>query len=105
MKRQKSTPLIRSVRKLKTLMHSWRVHSSVSTRLKQRWCSFFHKQMGKKRFLVDEEITEDYTVRCRRTMACASEDDIDKRAEIFIAKFRRQLSLERIAYSEPKYII
>lgn len=54
---------------------------------------------------MDEEITEDYMVRCRRTMASASEDDIDKRAEIFIAKFRRQLSLERIAYSEPKYII
>jgi len=61
--------------------------------------------MNQQRFLVDEEITEDYMLRCRTTMACASEDDIDKRAEIFIAKFRRQLSLESIAYSETKYII
>ncbi|ESW09116.1 hypothetical protein PHAVU_009G101400 [Phaseolus vulgaris] len=105
MNREKSTPPIRQmhrfIKKLKTLMHSWRVHSGVSTSLKQRCCSLFHKQMGKQRFLVDEEITEDY----RRTISCASEDDIDKRAEVFIAKFRRQLRLERIAYSEPNYVV
>jgi len=81
------------------------VHSGVSTGLKQRWCSLFHKQMSKQRFLVDEEIIEGNMVQYRRTIACASEDDIDKRAEVFIAKFWGQLSLERIAYSEPKYII
>lgn len=48
------------------------------------------------RFLEDEETTEDHMVQYRRAISCVSEDDIDKRAEAFIANFRRQLSLERI---------
>ncbi|TKY74635.1 hypothetical protein E2542_SST03398 [Spatholobus suberectus] len=111
MDRQKSSPLLRqllrSMKKLKSLMHSWRVHSisSVSRKLKQRWCRLFNKQMGMQRFLEDEEINGDHVVHYRRTTRYVSEDDIDKRAEAFIANFRRQLSLERIVYSEPKYYI
>nr|KYP57231.1 hypothetical protein KK1_003489 [Cajanus cajan] len=102
METHKSSPLIRqfvrSMKKLKSLIRSWRMHSSVSRSLKQRWCKLFHKQMGMQRFLEDEEIN-------RRTISYVSEDDVDKRAEAFIANFRRQLSLERIVYSEPKYYI
>lgn len=87
-------------------MHSWRMHSSVSRSLKKRWFRLFSKQMGMQRFLEDEETTEDHMVQYRRAISCVSEDDIDKRAEAFIANFRRQLSLERIFnYSEPKFYI
>ncbi|KAG5018714.1 hypothetical protein GLYMA_06G076800v4 [Glycine max] len=111
MDRQRSSPLIRqllrSMKKLKSLMHSWRMHSSVSRSLKKRWFRLFSKQMGMQRFLEDEEITdEDHTVQYKRTISCVWEDDIDKRAEAFIANFRRQLCLERIVYySQPKCYI
>lgn len=59
------------------------------------------------RFQGDEQINRDriHTVQYRRTMSYnyASEDDIDIRAEIFIANFRRQLSLERRVSWEPRY--
>lgn len=107
---QNSSPLIRqllkSMKKLKSLVHSWRMHSTVSRSLKQRWCRLFNKQMGMQRFLEDEETTEDHMVQYRRAISCVSEDDIDKRAEAFIANFRRQLCLERIVYySQPKCYI
>ncbi|KAL2346844.1 hypothetical protein Fmac_000844 [Flemingia macrophylla] len=109
METHKSSPLIRqfvrSMKKLKSLIHSWRLHLSESRSLKQRWCKLFHKQIGMQSFLEEEEINDDQKVQYRRTISYVSEDDIDKRAEAFIANFRRQLSLERIVYSEPKYYI
>ncbi|KAK7351438.1 hypothetical protein VNO77_10906 [Canavalia gladiata] len=108
MDKQKSSSLIRqlqrSMKKLKSLLHSWRVHSNVSTSLKQRFCRLFNKQMSLQRFLEDEQMVRDHVVQYRRTISYVSEDDIDRRAEIFIANFRRQLSLEKIVYSEPSII-
>jgi hypothetical protein len=54
--------------------------------------------MSLPRFQDDEKINRDdnMILQNRRTIIYDSEDDdIDKRAEIFIANFRRQLSLER----------
>ncbi|KAL5190139.1 hypothetical protein HKD37_04G009657 [Glycine soja] len=71
---QNSSPLIRqllkSMKKLKSLVHSWRMHSTVSRSLKQRWCRLFNKQMGMQRFLEDEETTEDHMVQYRRAISC-----------------------------------
>ncbi|KAF5749428.1 hypothetical protein HS088_TW04G01397 [Tripterygium wilfordii] len=39
-----------------------------------------------------------------RTQSYASEDDIDKRAELFIANFHRQLRIERQISLELKYL-
>ncbi|CAL5375253.1 unnamed protein product [Camellia sinensis] len=38
-----------------------------------------------------------------RTSSCLSEDDIDKRAEMFIANFHRQLQLDRQISLELRY--
>jgi hypothetical protein len=100
MYKQKSSPLIlqlqRAVKKLNYLL---RVHSNfVSKNVKQRWRSLFCNQMSLPRFQDDEKINRDdnMILQNRRTIIYESEDDdIDKRAEIFIANFRRQLSLER----------
>jgi hypothetical protein len=100
MYKQKSSPLIlqlqRAVKKLNYLL---RVHSNiVSKNLKQRWCRLFCNQKSLRRFQDDEKINRDdnMILQNRRTIIYELEDDdIDKRAEIFIANFRRQLSLER----------
>jgi hypothetical protein len=103
MYKQKSSPLIlqlqRAVKKLNYLL---RVHSNfVSKNVKQRWRSLFCNQMSLPRFQDDEKINRDdifikMILQNRRTIIYESEeDDIDKRAEIFIANFRHQLSLER----------
>jgi hypothetical protein len=43
------------------------------------------------------------TTEIQRARSFASDDDIDKRAEIFIANFRRHLRLERQASLERSY--
>lgn len=42
--------------------------------------------------------------RIERTTSCPSEDDIDKRAEMFINNFRRRLVMERQASLQLRYV-
>ncbi|KAL8096158.1 hypothetical protein AgCh_037200 [Apium graveolens] len=42
--------------------------------------------------------------RIERTSSCPSEDDIDKRAEMFINNFRRRLVMERQASLQLRYL-
>lgn len=42
--------------------------------------------------------------RIERTASCPSEDDIDKRAEMFINNFRRRLVMERQASLQLRYL-
>lgn len=42
--------------------------------------------------------------RIERTTSCPSEDDIDKRAEMFINNFRRRLVMERQASLQLRYL-
>lgn len=58
------------------------MNSNVSKNVKQKWCTFDDD---------GENVNRDHIVEKNYNL----EDDIDIRAEIFIAKFRRQLSLER----------
>jgi hypothetical protein len=100
MYKQKSSPLILQLqRAVKKLNYLFRVHSNiVSKNVKQRWRRLFCNQMSLPRFQDDEKINRDdnMILQNRRTIIYELEDDdIDKRAEIFIANFRRQLSLER----------
>ena len=39
----------------------------------------------------------------QRTISCPSDDDIDKRAEMFISNFRRQLNMERQISLQLRY--
>ncbi|KAK7283035.1 hypothetical protein RIF29_12244 [Crotalaria pallida] len=95
--------LRRAVKKLKSLLHCWRVHSSVSSESSKKSLStLFNNQMGLQNFVEDEEINKDHTMKYIETPSYAAEDDIDKRAEIFIANFRRHLWLERQASLERK---
>lgn len=104
MHKQKSSLIIRQlnrvVKKLKSKLHSTRVHSK---NVKQRCFGLFdnNRIMSLQRFQEDDEqINKQY----RRTISYASEDDdIDKKAEIFIANFRRQLRLERRVSFELQY--
>lgn len=41
--------------------------------------------------------------RIERTISCSSEDDIDKRAELFINNFKRQLLMERQVSLQLRY--
>jgi hypothetical protein len=97
MHRHKLSPLIRQLhRVVKKLNSLLRVNSNiVSKNVKQRWCSLFGNHMVLRRLQDDENINMDNMVQNRRTLSYDSEDDVDRRAEIFITKFRRQLSLER----------
>ncbi|KAK1366825.1 hypothetical protein POM88_042386 [Heracleum sosnowskyi] len=44
------------------------------------------------------------STRIERTASCPSEDDIDKRAEMFINNFRRRLVMERQASLQLRYL-
>ncbi|CAJ2643375.1 unnamed protein product [Trifolium pratense] len=103
MYKQKSSPLIlqlqRDVKKLKYLL---RVHSNiVSKNVKQRWRSLFCNRKSLRRFQDDEKINRDNNMilQNRTVIYDYEDDDIDKRAEIFITNFRRQLSLERRVFA------
>ncbi|KAK4266292.1 hypothetical protein QN277_027237 [Acacia crassicarpa] len=93
-----------AVKKMRLLLALYRrVYSSVvrrrrtSLKLSQRWRSFSNG--GARAFQYDSESS---TIRGRRRRSYYDgwdeddgEDDIDQRAETFIANFRHQLSLER----------
>jgi len=97
MHKHKLSPLIRQLQRVvKKLNSLLRVNSNVvSKSVKQRWCRLFGNHMVSRRFQDDENINMDNMIQNRRTLSYDSEDDVDKRAEIFITKFRHQLSLER----------
>ncbi|KAF7837347.1 cotton fiber protein [Senna tora] len=85
-----------AVKKMQLLLRLWRVHSSLSIKTRssssplRRWRSFSNDGERRRRRTSYygyswEEDDDDYNEK----------DDINKRAENFIANFRRQLSMER----------
>ncbi|KAL1300885.1 hypothetical protein AAHE18_18G213700 [Arachis hypogaea] len=112
MSKQKCSPIIiQFQKKLRSILHYLRRmhYSSSSSVSKQRWWRLFNNNtMSFKSFIEDEQIKSDRMEKYRTTIiSYASEDDdddINQRAEVFIANFRRQLSLERrVCYWEPKF--
>ncbi|KAI4316217.1 hypothetical protein L6164_024216 [Bauhinia variegata] len=100
--------LKRAVKKLKFLLALWRMPSNshvaaAGAICKQRWCRFNHGRSLQSCFNNDEfESNRKYKIREYTSTTWHEysdrdndEIDVDKRAETFIANFRRQLTLER----------
>ncbi|KAJ7955767.1 DUF761 domain-containing protein [Quillaja saponaria] len=108
--------LRRAVEKVRLLLafnimgHNWRIASMLRRgSLSKRQLSF-NDRPGL-RLCTEESDTEDSDSGLdssshgglQRTTSYPSEDDIDKRAEMFIANFRRQLQMERQISLELRY--
>ncbi|GAV59593.1 DUF761 domain-containing protein [Cephalotus follicularis] len=101
--------LRRAVKKVKILMnlnlHRWRLASMIGSSSSKRRLSF-NDRPGLRACITDID-TESYdsgsSRGLHRTTSYASEDDIDKRADLFIANFHRQLQFERQVSLELQY--
>ncbi|KAK8560889.1 hypothetical protein V6N13_026324 [Hibiscus sabdariffa] len=97
--------LRRVVKKVKLLLSldtsRWRVASMLggaSRRLS------FGDRPGLRACVDDGNESDDCSSRLARTTSYQSEDDVDKRAEMFIANFHRQLQIERQVSLQLKYL-
>ncbi|XVE98752.1 hypothetical protein REPUB_Repub03eG0135700 [Reevesia pubescens] len=101
--------LRRVVKKVKILlnfnMNQWRIASVIGASRSSRRLSFTDRPGL--RACADDCDSDDsgsYSRRLSRTTSYLSEDDIDKRAEMFIANFHRQLRIERQVSLQIKYL-
>ncbi|CAK7337599.1 unnamed protein product [Dovyalis caffra] len=102
--------LRRAIKKIKFIlnldMNRWRLASVIGAASSRRRQLSFNDRPGL-RGCADIEDTESEdsgsSKGLRRTISYPSEDDIDKRAEMFIENFRRQLQIERQISLELKY--
>ncbi|KAE8725309.1 protein YIPF6-like protein [Hibiscus syriacus] len=100
--------LRRVVKKVKLLlsfdMNRWRVASMIGDA--SRRLSFTDRP-GLRACVYDDDDSDDSgrcSNRLARTTSYQSEDDVDKRAEMFIANFHRQLRMERQVSVQLKYL-
>ncbi|KAG5112526.1 hypothetical protein JHK82_035795 [Glycine max] len=115
-KKKKSSLLSRlrvAVQKVKLLLnatvlsHAW--HAATILRgvsLSKRQISFNDRPGLMMCTASDETDSEDLVSPAhslQRTISCPSDDDIDKRAEMFINNFRRQLKMERQISLQLRY--
>ncbi|XWS28083.1 hypothetical protein CRYUN_Cryun25bG0035200 [Craigia yunnanensis] len=101
--------LRKAVKKVKFLlsfnMNRWRIASMIGASPSSRRLSFTDRPGL--RACVDDYDSDDsgsYSRRLARTKSYPSEDDIDKRAEMFIVNFHRQLQIERQVSLQLKYL-
>ncbi|OMP05665.1 hypothetical protein CCACVL1_01854 [Corchorus capsularis] len=103
--------LRRAVKKVKFLlnfnMNRWRIANMIGARSSRR-LSFTDKP-GLRACVADDLYDSDDSSshssrRLSRTTSYPSEDDIDKRAEMFIANFHKQLQIERQVSLQLKYL-
>ncbi|KAK5811651.1 uncharacterized protein LOC108468699 [Gossypium arboreum] len=101
--------LRRAVNKVKVLlnfnMNRWRIASMIGTSRSSKRLSFTDRPGL--RACADDNDSEYLGYCCNRLARITSypsEDDIDKRAEMFIANFHRQLQIERQVSLELKYL-
>ncbi|KAK6249335.1 hypothetical protein QUC31_020900 [Theobroma cacao] len=103
--------LKKAVKKIRSLLSlnltKWRLSCFLklaSTRRQRRQCLSFNDRLGLHGCIEDQESDERSTVRAlQRVASYAADDDVDRRAEIFISNFRRQLWLERQVSLELRY--
>ncbi|XVE71812.1 hypothetical protein DITRI_Ditri10aG0181900 [Diplodiscus trichospermus] len=100
------TRLRRAVKKVKILlnfsMNRWRIASMIGGSPSSRRLSFTDRPgLGA---CADDYDSGSYSRSLARTTSYRSEDDIDKRAEMFIANFHRQLQIERQVSLQLKYL-
>ena len=86
-------------------MNRWRIVSMIGASSSSRRLSFTDRP-GLKACAddYDSDYSGSYSRRLARTTSYQSEDDIDKRAEMFIANFHRQLQIERQVSLQLKYL-
>jgi hypothetical protein len=102
--------LKKAVKKFKLLLtcnvRLWCLRSTVGRSSYSRRLSF-DDRLGLRGCIEDDKLDGDryhlVPTGIQRARSFASDDDIDKRAEIFIANFRRQLRLERQVSLELSY--
>ncbi|XVF48181.1 hypothetical protein PTKIN_Ptkin03bG0170000 [Pterospermum kingtungense] len=106
--------LKKAVKKINSLLRfsltKWRIScflksTSGKRQSLQSWS--FNDGLGLRGFIEDEEgSNERESVRALQRVTshgAAADDDVDKRAELFISNFRRQLRLERQVSLELRY--
>ncbi|XP_022889426.1 uncharacterized protein LOC111404932 [Olea europaea var. sylvestris] len=103
--------LKRVVKKISFLLninvHRWKLASMIGRSSSKRRLSF-NDRPGLREFTEDSEPNNcdqpgSSTRELQRTISYPSEDDIDKRADKFIANFYKQLQLERQISLELRY--
>ena len=107
--------LKKAVKKLRFLLSfnlsQWRLASIIGSASKRRRRLSFNDRPGLHGCIEDEMLDRNSSAKgIQRTRSYGSdersygsEDDIDRRADIFIANFRRQLRLERQVSLELRY--
>ncbi|KAJ6863141.1 hypothetical protein NC652_039867 [Populus alba x Populus x berolinensis] len=102
--------LRRAIKKVKIIlnldMSRWRLASMIGAASSRRHQLSFNDRPGLRGCEdIDDQESEDSgsSKGLHRTISNQSEDDIDKRAEMFIENFRRQLQIERQISLELKY--
>ncbi|XP_022135293.1 uncharacterized protein LOC111007290 [Momordica charantia] len=100
--------LRKAVRKVRFMINfsiqSWRLAAMMGRTSSRNLRLSFNERPGLK--ACTEDITESsqhYSPGLQRTASYASEDDVDKRADMFIANFYRQLQIERQVSLELQY--
>ncbi|KAH7572587.1 hypothetical protein ACOSQ2_015993 [Xanthoceras sorbifolium] len=88
------------------LINRWRIASMLGASASKRRLSF-NDRPGLRACTDDTEVyhesPDSYRRSFDRTLSYPSEDDIDKRAEMFIANFHKQLQIERQVSLELRY--
>ncbi|XP_022751820.1 uncharacterized protein LOC111300458 [Durio zibethinus] len=101
--------LKKAVRKINSLLRlnraKWRFFCFLQSASGGRRLSLsFNDRLGLHGCIENEESNERGSVRAlQRVTSYAADDDVDKRAELFISNFRRQLWLERQVSLEQSY--
>ena len=107
------TRLKRAVKKVKFLidfsMNRWHLASVLGRASSSKRISFINDRPGLRAACDDDTVYSDESggsssrSGIQRTMSFPSEEDVDKRADMFIANFYRQLQLERQISLEIQY--
>ncbi|XWS72827.1 hypothetical protein CRYUN_Cryun02cG0073800 [Craigia yunnanensis] len=101
--------LKKAVKKINSLLRlnltKWRISCFLKTASGRRQRSLsFNDRLGLHGCIEDGESNQRGSVRAlQRVTSYAADDDVDKRAELFISNFRRQLWLERQVSLELRY--
>lgn len=100
--------LKRAVKKIKFLLdfnvNRWKIASLIGASSSKRRLSF-NDRPGLRACFEDSESNDDpgSARGLQRTISYPSEDDVDKRADAFIANFYKQLQIERQVSLELRY--
>lgn len=98
------------MKKIKVLLNldlnRWRLASMIGAASSRRHQLSFNDRPGLRACMDDTESegSGHSSMGLRRTISYPSEDDIDKRAEMFIENFHKQLQIERQISLELKYL-